>query len=86
MTCLTDSFLKYVFQAPKVLILQDGSQATSQPGSPAPLALGTVSHAGTDPAQCLTVVTPASALTALTVWKVGCPGYLFCIVCHFVKG
>lgn len=63
-----------------MLILQDGSRVTNQPGSPTPLALGTVSHVGTDPAQCLTVVTPVSALTALTVWKVGCPGYLFCTV------
>lgn len=54
------------------MALQDGSLATNLPGTATPMALATVSVVGADTAQCQTAVTLALALTAQTVWKVGC--------------
>lgn len=65
------AFLK-LFQAPAVVALQDGSLAMSQPGSATLQALRAVSVFA-DTAQFLTVVTPASALTAPIAWKVCFP-------------
>lgn len=61
------------------MALQDVFLAMSQPVTATLLALGTVFVVGADTAPCLTVVTLVLAL-ALTVWKVGCPAYLLCIV------
>lgn len=75
-----------LLKAPVAVAPQDGSLATNQPGTATPQALGTVLVVGADTAQCLTVVILASALTALTAWKVGRPVYLFCTVCFLQMG